>query len=378
MSSSFQDNLSFTEKLKRFPLFLFLLIVALCFIGLMMLYSAGRGDFSKWASSQLVFFILGLVVMFIVAFLPPSLLRLLSWPMYIGTLFLLLLVMLIGVAGGGAERWIAVGPIRIQPSEIAKYTTVLLLAHTAQSLDWDESIQIKNWILPLLAVFSLFILTLIQPDMGTALLIAMVAITILFLAGLHWWWYLLGLFSTPLIAIFSWKFILREYQKKRIQTLLDPESDPLGSGYHIIQSKISFGSGGFFGKGFLQSTQGGLDYLPEKHTDFIFAVFGEEFGLQGEIFLIFLYILIIFSCYIVAWRCRHQFGRILALGAATNFFLYMFINMGMVTGMLPVVGVPLPLISKGGSAMVVILFGFGLVMNAHIHRDMVIKKQLEL
>ncbi len=371
------NNLPFTEKLKRFPLFLFLLILLLCFIGLIMLYSAARGDFSRWASSQLIFLCLGLIIMCVVAFMPPRFIRLLAWPMYITTLVLLLLVMIIGASGGGAERWIAIGPIRIQPSEIAKYTTVVLLAHIAQSFDWDESRQIKNWIIPLLAVFSLFFLTLIQPDMGTALLIAMVAITIIFLAGLHWWWYLFGIFSAPVIIMLSWKFILREYQKKRVETLFNPESDPLGSGYHIIQSKISFGSGGFFGKGFLQSTQGGLDYLPEKHTDFIFAVFGEEFGLQGEIFLILLYVLIIFSCYIVAWRCRHQFGRILALGAATNFFLYMFVNMGMVTGILPVVGVPLPLISKGGSAMVVILFGFGLVMNAHIHRDMVMKKQLE-
>ncbi len=371
------DNLSFSEKLKRFPLFLFLLIVILCFIGLMMLYSAARGDFSRWASSQLVFFTLGFIVMIIVAFMPPTFIRMLAWPMYIGTLILLLLVMVMGVAGGGAERWIALGPVRIQPSEIAKYTTVVLLAHIAQSLDWDESRHIKNWLIPIMAVLSLFILTLIQPDMGTALLIAMVAITIIFLAGLHWWWYLLGIFSTPLIIIGAWKFVLKEYQKKRVETLLNPESDPLGSGYHIIQSKISFGSGGFFGKGFLNSTQGGLDYLPEKHTDFIFAVFGEEFGLKGEMLLIFLYMLIIFCCFVIAWRCRHQFGRILALGTATNFFLYMFINMGMVTGILPVVGVPLPLISKGGSALVVILFGFGLAMNAHIYRDVVIKKQLE-
>ncbi len=365
------------EKLGRFPFFLFFLILLLSSIGLMMLYSAGNGDFSRWGVSQLVFLTLGLVVMLIVAFMPPTFIRLLAWPMYLGTLGMLLLVMVIGVAGGGAERWIAIGPIRLQPSEVAKYTVVVLLAHIAQSLDWDESRQIKNWLIPLMAVFSLFFLTLIQPDMGTALLIAMVAITIIFLAGLHWWWYVLGIFSTPVIIILGWKFILREYQKKRIETLFNPESDPLGSGYHIIQSKISFGSGGFFGKGFLQSTQGGLNFLPEKHTDFIFAVFGEEFGLQGEILLIFLYVLILFNCYIVAWRCRHQFGRLLALGAATNFFLYMFVNMGMVTGMLPVVGVPLPLMSKGGSAMVVILFGFGLVMNAHIHRDMVIKKQME-
>ncbi|MFV0430719.1 MAG: rod shape-determining protein RodA [Alphaproteobacteria bacterium] len=371
------QHLSFLEKIQRFPWIYFLLIMVVCAIGIAMLYSAAGGSMKPWADSQLVFLALGVVVMVVVTFMPPLWLRILAWPMWGVTFLMLVLVLVIGVEGGNAVRWLSLGPIRFQPSEIAKYTVVLFLAHVAQSLDWEESRRMQSWLLPLAAIFLLFLLTLIQPDMGTALLIFSTAIVIVFLAGLHWAWFAAGAVSAPFIAIVAWNFVFKDYQKQRVLTLLDPESDPLGAGYHIIQSKISFGSGGLMGKGFLQSTQGGLNFLPEKHTDFIFAVFGEEFGLQGEYLLILLYLLIILIGFVIAWRCRHQFGRIVALGAVTNFFFYIFINMGMVIGLLPVVGVPLPLISKGGTSMVIILFGFGLVMNSHIHRDLVMKKQLE-
>lgn len=372
------DKLSITDKIQRFPLFYFLMIMGVCFIGIAMLYSAAGGNMQPWASSQIAFWGLGTFIMIVVAFMPPLWLRLLAWPMWFCTFISLVLVLIIGVEGGNATRWLPLGPLRFQPSEVAKYTTVIFLAHIAQSLDWEESRKLRNWLLPLLAVLALFALTLIQPDMGTSLLIFAVAVMIVFLAGLHWAWFVLGLASLPVVILGAWNFVFRDYQKQRVLTLFNPESDPLGSGYHIIQSKISFGSGGVDGKGFLQSTQGGLSFLPEKHTDFIFAIFGEEFGLRGEYLLIFLYMLIVFGGFIIAWRCRHQFGRILALGAVSNFFFYFFINMGMVTGLLPVVGVPLPLISKGGTSMVIILFGFGLVMNSHIYRDMIIKKQLEV
>lgn len=368
---------SFTERLRMFPFAYFALLITLSFIGLMMLYSAAGGDFKVWAMDQLVFLGLGVIVLVITTFIPPQILRMLAWPLWLLTVTLLVFVYLKGQAGGGAVRWILIGPIRVQPSELAKYSSVLLLAHVGHILSAEQSRNIINWLPSIFAVLLLMILTMFQPDLGTSLLIIAVLAVMLFAGGLHVGWYIGGILSLPVIIAGAWTFVFKPYQKNRVLTLLDPEADPLGTGYHIMQSKIAIGSGGLYGKGFLESTQGGLNFLPEKHTDFIFTLFGEEFGFLGVLMLIILYLLIIISGYIVAFRCRHQFGRLLALGSISNFFLYMCINMGMVSGLLPVVGVPLPLVSKGGTSMLVIMFGFGLIFNSHIYRNIELKRHFQ-
>ncbi len=372
-----ERQFSFMERLRMFPFFYFALLLILSLIGILMLYSAAGGNFDVWAMDQLVFLGLGIIVLVVTAFIPPQLLRMLAWPLWLFTVILLVWVYINGQAGGGAVRWISVGPIRVQPSELAKYASVLLLAHVGHVLDAQQSRNLFYWLPSIMAVLLLVILTMFQPDLGTSLLIMAVLAVMLFAAGLHMSWYVGGILSLPIVIAGAWMFVLKEYQQKRVLTLLDPEADPLGAGYHIMQSKIAIGSGGLYGKGFLESTQGGLNFLPEKHTDFIFTLFGEEFGFLGILLLVILYFLIIASGYIIALRCRHQFGRLLALGCISNFFFYMCINMGMVSGLFPVVGVPLPLISKGGTSMLVIMFGFGLIFNSHIYRHMDLKRHFQ-
>lgn len=236
LSSS--EQLSVLDKIQRFPLFYFFMIMVICAISIAMLYSAAGGHMQPWATSQIAFWGLGTVIMIVVAFIPPIWLRMLAWPMWFGTFISLILVLVIGVEGGNATRWLPLGPLRFQPSEVAKYTTVLFLAHVAQSLDWEESRKLRHWLLPLLAVLALFGLTLIQPDMGTALLIFAVAVIIVFLAGLHWGWFVLGLASLPVIIFGAWNFVFRDYQKQRVLTLFNPEFRPfrLGLSYYPIKN----------------------------------------------------------------------------------------------------------------------------------------------
>ena len=358
-------------------LFVFLLCLVAAF-GIVVLFSAageaGRGSFDPWASRQAVRFVIGLVLMLAVAVIDIRIWLRYAYVIYLTGLGLLVAVEVGGLAGMGAQRWIHRGLITIQPSELMKLAIVLALARYFHSGSVDDIRRPLFLVVPLIMVAMPSALVLRQPDLGTALMLIISGAVIFFLAGVRLLQFglvgLLGLVSAPVV----WQF-LHAYQKKRVLSFLNPENDPLGAGYHIIQSKIALGSGGVFGKGFLLGTQSHLNFLPEKQTDFIFTMLAEEFGLVGGLALLGLYVLLLIYGFAISLRCRNQFGRLLGMGVTTIFFLYVFINIAMVMGLLPVVGVPLPLISYGGTAMVTLLFGFGLLMCVYIHRDVSIGRR---
>lgn len=338
---------------------LLLALLMLMSVGLFTIYSAG-GQNIDLIQRQVVRLSLALFVMLIVAQIPPLAYRRLSIYFYIIGVALLVAVLLVGVTGKGAQRWLDLQFFRFQPSEIMKLAVPMMIA-------WYIS---RNNLPPRAASVGVaFILVLIptlliakQPDLGTSLLIASSGIFAIFLAGMKW--NLLGFLALcgSAFAPILWFFLMKEYQKQRVLTFLNPESDPLGSGYHIIQSKIAIGSGGVEGKGWLQGTQSQLEFLPERHTDFIFSVFSEEFGFVGVCGLLALYGFIVIRGMIIAMRAQEAYSKLLAGSITLTFFVYVFVNMGMVSGILPVVGVPLPLVSYGGTSMVTLLAGFGILM----------------
>jgi rod shape determining protein RodA len=295
-----------------------------------------------------------------------------AYAFYALALVLLAVVEVAGTVGMGARRWVDLGLFQLQPSEIMKVALILALARYFHGVALEDVGRIPLLAIPLAVVLLPVALVLRQPDLGTALLIAMSGVGLFFAAGVRLWKFALGLAAAVAAVPLAWKFLLHDYQRDRVRIFLDPEADPLGAGYHAIQSKIALGSGGLFGKGFLQGTQSHLNFLPEGQTDFIFTMLAEEFGLAGCLALIGVYLLILAYGTAIALRARSQFARLLALGVTLTFFLYMFINIAMVTGLLPVVGVPLPLVSYGGTAMLTLLFGFGLVISSYIHRDVAI------
>ena len=272
------------------------------------------------------------------------------------------------IVGKGAQRWIELGGLQIQPSELMKIALVLALASWFHRASWERIGNPLFLIPPLIAVLVPVGLIVKEPNLGTAVITAVLGAAMFFAAGVRWWKFLLVALPVPFAAQIAYGH-LHDYQRARIDTFLQPESDPLGAGYNIIQSKIALGSGGMWGKGFLQGTQGHLDFLPEKQTDFIFTMIGEEFGFVGGVAVMALLGLIVLGGMAIALRCRHQFGRLVAFGIASNFFLYVFVNIAMVMGAIPVGGVPLPLVSHGGSAMITVMIGFGLLMSVHVHRD---------
>jgi rod shape determining protein RodA len=354
-------------------------VVLICLpalVGFAMLYSAAGGDMEPWAGRQIIRFGAGLVIMFAVALVDIRFWIKSAYFIYAGAFALLVGVELIGDAAMGARRWMDIGPLQLQPSEIMKIALVIALARYFHTVTAEDIKRIPVLIPPLLLILAPAALVLRQPDLGTAALLALSGTMMLFLAGLRMW--KLGIALAGLLGAIpvAWQF-LRDYQKARILTFINPESDPLGGGYHILQSKIAFGSGGIFGKGFLGGTQSHLNFLPEKQTDFIFTMLAEEFGLVGGITLLLLYFALMAYGTVISLRCNSQFGRMLGMGIIITFFLYVFINMAMVMGMVPVVGIPLPLISYGGSAMLTLLFGFGLVLNIYIHRDVQIGRRLQ-
>jgi len=296
-----------------------------------------------------------------------------AYAIYVVALLLLIAVELRGAIGMGAQRWIDLGVIQLQPSELMKVAVVLALARYFNSIPIEEIGRPTKLIIPILLVIVPAVLVLKQPDLGTALMLIMGGGALFFLAGVRLWKFAVVLVATGALVPIAWRF-LRDYQKKRIYTFLDPENDPLGAGYHILQSKIALGSGGIFGKGFLLGTQSHLSFLPERQTDFIFTMLAEEWGLVGGLVLIGLYSLVFVYGYAIALLSRNHFGRLLAFGITINFFLYVFINTAMVMGLIPVVGVPLPLISYGGTAMLTVMFGFGLLMSVHVHRQVEIPR----
>ncbi len=351
-----------------------LLVTAVASVGFLMLYSVAGGSFRPWVEPQMKRFGVGLVAMFIVAMVPIWFWRNMAALAYVVSLILLLLVEFIGVTGMGAQRWIDLGFMRLQPSELAKITLVMFLA---AYYDWLPMKKVSHpfWVaVPLFFVMLPTFLVLTQPDLGTALLLVFGGGGLMFLAGVHWAYFAAVTASgVALVATVlqsrgtSWQ-LLKDYQFRRIDTFIDPSQDPLDAGYHITQAKIALGSGGWTGRGFMQGTQSRLNFLPEKHTDFIFTTLAEEFGFIGGMSLLALYALIIVFCIATALSNKDRFASLLTLGIALTFFLYFAVNMSMVMGLAPVVGVPLPLVSYGGSAMLVLMVAFGLIQSAHIHK----------
>ena len=353
---------------------LVVLLTAITAVGILMLYSVAGGSMTPWAEPQLKRFAMGLALMFIVAMVPIWFWRNMSVVAYLGALALLVGVEFFGAVGMGAQRWIDLGFMRLQPSELMKVVMVMVLA---AYYDWLPMKKTSHpfWVLvPIFIILLPTFLVLIQPDLGTAILLVAGGGLMMFLAGVHWAYFgtviaagIGGIYAVFLSRGTEWQ-LLKDYQFRRIDIFLDPSSDPLGAGYNITQAKIALGSGGWTGRGFMQGTQSRLNFLPEKNTDFIFNTLAEEFGFIGGISLLILYVLILVFCVFSALQNRDRYSSLLILGIGATFFLFFAVNMSMVMGLAPVVGVPLPLVSYGGSAMLVLMIAFGLVQSAHIHR----------
>jgi rod shape determining protein RodA len=370
-------DLTLGRKLLAINWLLVLLIAGVAGVGFAMLYSAAGGDMDPWAERQMLRFGVGLMVMILVATIDIRI-----WLRYAYVLYFIALVLLVGVevggyVGMGAQRWISLGFINIQPSELMKIFMVLALARYFHGISVEDIGRISRLIIPIVMVALPTALILRQPDLGTAIMLAMTAGAVMFLAGVRLWKFAVIGVAAMAAAPIAWQF-LHTYQKKRVLTFLNPETDPLGAGYHIIQSKIALGSGGLAGKGFMQGPQSHLHFLPEMQTDFIFTMLAEEFGLVGALGLIALYVMIVTYGIVIAVRARNQFGRLVAGGITTTFFLYVFINIAMVTGLIPVVGVPLPLVSYGGTVMMTLLIGFGLVIGVGVHKDVPVGRRGEM
>lgn len=364
-----RKELTLGQKLWQVNWLLVLMICVLSCAGFAMLYSAAGGKMDPWASAQLKRFGIGFVVMIAVAVVDIRFWMRWCYVFYAGTLVMLVAVELQGRVGMGAQRWLDLGFFQLQPSELMKIVLVLCLAR------WFHGITIENMgrMITTLAVPALLValpvaLVVKQPDLGSALMLIAGSAGVLWVAGGRWWIFGLGLGAGAAAAPIGWTF-LRDYQKERVLTFLDPGRDPLGAGYHITQSKIALGSGGITGKGFMLGTQSHLNFLPEKQTDFIFTMLAEEFGMIGAVALLSIYVLIIIYGYAIAFRSSSVFGKLVGAGVVTHLFLSLFINTAMVMGMIPAKGVPLPMVSYGGSSMMVTMLGFGLLMNVWVHRD---------
>ncbi|MDA7426198.1 rod shape-determining protein RodA [Thalassococcus lentus] len=353
---------------------LVVLLTAVASVGFLMLYSVAGGSFSPWAEPQMKRYALGLAIMFLVAMVPIWFWRNMAFVAYLVGLALLLAVEFFGSVGMGAQRWIDLGFMRLQPSELMKISMVMMLAAYYDWLPLKKTSRPLWVLLPIVLILLPTGLVISQPDLGTAILLLTAGGLMMFLAGVHWAYFatVIAGGAAGIWAVFQsrgtdWQ-LLKDYQFRRIDTFLDPSSDPLGAGYHITQAKIAMGSGGWTGRGFMQGTQSRLNFLPEKHTDFIFNTLAEEFGFVGGISLLVLYVLVLVFCIFAAIQNKDRFSSLLILGIGLTFFLFFAVNMSMVMGLAPVVGVPLPLVSYGGSAMLVLMVAFGLVQSAHIHR----------
>jgi rod shape determining protein RodA len=363
-----EADFGITTKLWRVSWAYVVLLCLLAGVGYIALFSAAGGAAEPYASKHILRFGFGLVLMVGIAMIDIRLIAKLSWVAYAGGVALLVLVLRMGHVGKGAQRWIDFGGTLWQPSELMKLALVLALAHWFHKASWERMGNPLFLIPPIIALLVPVGLILKEPNLGTAVICAVVGGVVFLGAGVRWWKVAIVVGAIVVVAPIAYDH-LHDYQRARIDNFLYPERDPLGTGYNIIQSRIALGSGGMWGKGFLQGTQGHLNFLPEKQTDFIFAIYAEEFGLVGGLALIGLLATIIVGGLAIGLRCRHQYGRLLALGISTNFFMYVFVNIAMVTGSIPVGGVPLPLVSHGGSAMIMVMIGMGLLMSVHVHRD---------
>lgn len=366
--SVFDRNSGLVGKLRAISWPFLVMICLLGLVGEVALYSAADGSWYPWAVRQGIRFGIALVAVIAIALVDVRHLARLAYPAYAASLALLLWVELAGHVGMGAQRWLDLGIIQLQPSELCKITLVMALARYFHGLDNDDVERIGSLIVPVLLTAFPVALVALQPDLGTAVILGVLGVVMMFLAGVKLWkFFAVGGASVAAIP-FVWQF-LKDYQRQRVLTFLNPETDPLGAGWNTIQAKIALGSGGIGGKGFLQGTQSHLNFLPEAHTDFIFTLLAEEWGLIGAGIVLVLFALIIAYGYTVALRSRNYFGRLLAIGVTANLFFYVFINVAMVTGLIPVVGVPLPLVSYGGTALLAVMLGFGLIMSVLVHRD---------
>ena len=348
------------------------LIITLFFVGLAALYSISNGDFNSWPLKHSQRFILGLIIFFIVILFDLRIIFGYAYVIFFLSIISLIIIPFFGIESNGATRWINIAGISLQPSEFVKYTLILALAKYFHSINNDSSF-IKTLIVPLIITIVPVLLVITQPDLGTALIILLGGMSLFWISGLNYKYFIVGVFSILCSLPVLWQY-LKDYQKDRVLTFFNPERDPLGNGYHIMQSKIALGSGGIFGKGYMEGTQSHLNFLPEMQTDFIFTMLGEEFGFIGTLILLLIYAALIMISIRLALKSRSLFSKYLSLGVCNVFFIYVFVNIGMVTGLLPVVGVPLPFISYGGSSMLAVMFGFGLLMNCYINRHLIIEK----
>ena len=356
------------KPLFHVDLILLLLVCLACSIGLVVVYSASGGN-TDIVFKHGVRISAGLIAMLLVAQVPPVVLKRHTPKLYLFAFFLLVAVLIIGVVGKGAQRWLDLGFMRIQPSEFMKLAMPLMVAWWINK--YPLPVKFKQLVVSLLLVVVPTVLIMLQPDLGTALLIASSGIVVIFLAGISWVYIGVAAGSVIVSAPIMYYFVLHDYQRQRILTLFNPWQDSSDTGYHIIQSMIAIGSGGLTGKGWISGTQAQLDFLPERHTDFIFSVFAEEFGFIGFLLLMVMYLVIVFRGIYISLNTRSVFARLLSGSITLTFFFYVFVNIGMVAGVLPVVGVPLPLVSYGGTSMVTLMIGFGMLMSVKSHRDVV-------
>lgn len=362
-------TLGYAQRFRKINWIIVTVIAALAAIGVIMLYSVAGGTWEPWAERHALRFCVGLALFVFVAVVDLRWWMELAYPAYAVSFLLLILVDVVGVVGNGGQRWLSLGGFSLQPSELMKVTLILTLARYFHSLPPERYNKMSSLAVPFLLIFGPTALVVYQPDLGTALLLVMGGVGIIFLAAARAWIFWLGAMSLLALAPVLWER-LHDYQKQRVLTFLNPERDPVGAGYQTLQSKIAIGSGGFFGKGFLEGSQSHLNFLPEMRTDFIFAATAEEFGLVGGVLLLALYAAIVFFGVRISLSSRSHFGRLLAGGLTLTIFLYVFINVAMVMGLLPVVGVPLPLISYGGSAMMTVMVALGLLMACAIDRGL--------
>ncbi len=363
------DKMTFSEKLDRFSWSTFIPMFLVLSLSIVVLFSAGGGDWCPFALSQLSKIVLGFIVFCIAAFSNIKTWIKSAYIIYAIALLMIVLVTFVGHTGMGAQRWLNLGIIHVQPSEFIKIALVLVLARYFAWMNSVELSQMKNYLIPSILLLIPFGLIVMQPDLGTAMSLGMITVGMFFITGLPKKWFviasILGVLTMPMV----WFGGLHDYQRSRIITFINPDKDARGAGYQINQAKIAFGSGGITGKGYINGSQAQQSFLPEKHTDFIFTMLGEEFGFIGAFSLLSLYSMIILVLFWCAKTCRNRFGQLVCFGFMLNFFIYYFINISMVLGLMPTVGVPLPLMSFGGSSFLSLMFGFGLCQNAHIHKD---------
>jgi rod shape determining protein RodA len=363
-------SLRLTQRIRQIPWSLVILIAMVASIGFAMLYSAAGGDADVWMNKQMLRFGVGVCIMLAIGMVDLQRLAKIAYPLYAVAFVLLVYVEFAGEIGMGAQRWIDLKFFQLQPSELMKVSLCLVLARYFHSLSYEEIGRPWVLVVPTLLVVLPAGLVLKQPDLGTAGMLLMAGAGIFFIAGVRWWKFAIVFALGIAGSVAAWNSsLLHDYQKARLITFLDPANDALGAGYHITQSKIALGSGGVWGKGLMQGSQAQLDFLPERQTDFIFTMLGEELGLVGGLLVLTLYSLLVVYGFAIALRTRSHFGRLLAFGVTMNLFLYFFINTAMVMGLIPVVGIPLPLISYGGTAMMTVMVGFGLLTAVYVQRD---------